>query len=69
MQSTTAYLLRVIGMQKQWGVETLHEALKNNTAMAKFPDHAVKTQSSSVFLLIYWGVRLEILVFEAKGKG
>ena len=45
--------------QKGWKMETFHQTLKGNAALAKPPTKTVRTQSNHCFMAIYSACRLE----------
>jgi len=52
--------------QRRWGVETYHESLKGNAALAKSPTKTKRTQKNHIFAAIYAFVKLELLSVQCK---
>ncbi len=52
--------------QRRWSVETYHESLKGNAALAKSPTKTKRTQKNHIFAAIYAFVKLELLSVQSK---
>ncbi len=52
--------------QRRWSVETYHESLKGNAALAKSPTKTKRTQKNHIFAAIYAFVKLELLSVQCK---
>jgi hypothetical protein len=52
--------------KKRWKVEVFHKNIKSNTALAKSPARAIRTQSNHIFMSLYAAAQLEQLSIKRK---